>query len=319
MNCTGFVWYTISHSLAHYSKQSIATTGTWVPNAANFNSKGFSRSCWNGGGWYKFITQYNVKYYEFSTKSEMLSSGALQKGDIIWCVNADVGSGLKGLSNPNSYHHIGIYMGDGKTDRWWQSGPIHGDGNTTGEINSINQIYGKAKKNSYVVIPWAETKENPVFDPTKLQIAKTDSETGKAIAQGAASLIDAEFTFKYYSGNSATGTPAKTWILKTDKNGKAILDKSHLVSGSPYVDKGDYYLPLGTVTIQETKAPTGYKLNNKITTLHIVDHNGKAEIQMDGSTSYLQEYTAKTDEQIIRGDLSFTKLNGNDNNITATV
>lgn len=313
MNCTGFVWYTISHSLAHYSKQSIATTGTWVPNSKNFNSKGFSRSCWNGGGWYKYITQYNVKYYEFSTKSEMLSSGVLQKGDIIWCVNADVGSGLKGLSNPNSYHHIGIYMGDGKTDRWWQSGPVNGDGNTTGEINSINQIYGKAKKNTYVVIPWTETKKIPTLDPTRISVQKLDAETGKAAAQSAASLIDAEFTLKYYSGNSASGNPTRTWTIVTDSNGLAKLGSKWLKSGSSplYTDSdGNPGLPLGTITIQETKAPTGYKLNNKVTTLHIVDHDGKAEIQMDGSTSYLQEYTVKTDEQIIRGDVKFTKIDG---------
>ena len=79
MNCTGFVWFIISHSLAHYSGNSIATTGAWVPNVRNFNSYGFSRNCWSSGGWYTYITQKNVHYYEFSTKSEMLSSGRTAK------------------------------------------------------------------------------------------------------------------------------------------------------------------------------------------------------------------------------------------------
>ena len=310
MNCTGFVWHIISNGLAQGSGQSIATTGTWVPNSNGFNSKGFSRSCWTNGSWYKFITQYNVHYYEFATKSEMLSSGVLQKGDIIWCVNASQGNGLAGLSNPDSYHHIGIYMGNGKSDSWWQSGPVNGDGNMTGEINSINQIYGKATKNTYVVIPWAEGAK-PTFDPTFLAIAKVDSETGKATAQGAASLEGAEFTLKYYSGTSATGTPAKTWILSTDSNGRAYLKSSYLKSGTLFTDgDGDAYLPLGTVTIQETKAPTGYKINNTIKTIHIVEKDGKAVIQEEGATTYLQKYTDTVSEDIVRGNLELEKQNG---------
>ena len=310
-NCTGFVWHIIANSLAQGSGKSITETGSWVPNSNGFNSQGFSRKCWSGGRWYNFITQYNVHYYEFSKKSEMLSSGVLQKGDIIWCVNASYGSGLTGLSHSASDHHIGIYMGDGKSDSWWQSGPIHGDGNTTGEINSINQIYGKAKNNTYVVIPWTEKKEAPHFDPTRLKIQKVDSETGQAVPQGNASLEGAEFTMKYYSGTSATGNPARTWTLVTDKSGKARLDSNFLKSGSSplFTNKsGTPVLPLGTVVIQETKAPTGYKLSSTVRTLHIVEQNGKAVIQEEGSNVFQQEYTGTYKEDIVRGDLSFDKI-----------
>lgn len=310
-NCTGFVWHIIANSLAQGSGKSITETGSWVPNSNGFNSQGFSRKCWSGGRWYNFITQYNVHYYEFSKKSEMLSSGVLQKGDIIWCVNASYGSGLTGLSHSASDHHIGIYMGDGKSDSWWQSGPIHGDGNTTGEINSINQIYGKAKNNTYVVIPWTEKKEAPHFDPTRLKIQKVDSETGQAVPQGNASLEGAEFTMKYYSGTSATGNPARTWTLVTDKSGKARLDSNFLKSGSSplFTNKsGAPVLPLGTVVIQETKAPTGYKLSSTVRTLHIVEQNGKAVIQEEGSNVFQQEYTGTYKEDIVRGDLSFDKI-----------
>ena len=166
-------------------------------------------------------------------------------------------------------------------------------------------------------IEWrAETKEKPTFDPTRISVQKLDAETGKASAQSVASLIGAEFTLKYYSGNSASGNPAKTWVITTDSSGLAILGAKWLKKGSDALytsQSGTAILPLGTVTIQETKAPTGYKLNNKVTTLHIVDHDGKAEIQMDGSTSYLQEYTVKIDEEIIRGDINFTKIDGRNN------
>ena len=312
MNCQGFVWYIISHGLAYYNKVPVSQTSQYVPNLAKFNQKGYSYKCWNGGGWYAFITQNNLHYYEFGSKSEMLSSGVLQKGDIIWCVNAAYGSGISGLSHSASDHHVGIYMGNGKSDSWWQSGPVNGDGNTTGEINSINQIYGKAKKNTYVVIPWAEQKEAPHFDPTRLTIQKVDSETGQAVPQGNASLAGAEFTMKYYSGTSATGNPARTWVLTTGSNGVARLDKDHLKSGTMFTDKNENaYLPLGTVVIQETKAPTGYKLSSTVRTLHIVEQNGKAVIQEDGSNVFQQEYTGTYQEDIVRGDLSFNKVDGN--------
>lgn len=312
MNCQGFVWYIISHGLAYYNKVPVSTTSPYVPNLAKFNQMGYSYKCWDGGGWYAFITQNNLHYYEFSDKDEMLKSGVLQKGDIIWCVNkASGGTGLTGLGNRDKNHHIGIYMGDGKSDSWWQSGPIHGDGNATGEINSINQIYGKAKNNTYVVIPWAEQKEAPHFDPTRLTIQKVDSETGQAAAQNeaSASLEGAEFTMKYYSGTSATGNPTRTWTLVTDKNGRAYLGKDWLKSGTLFTDNdGDAYLPLGTVVIKESKAPTGYKLSGLERTLHIVEKNGKAVIQEAGTEV---KYVANFKEDIVRGDLSFNKVDGN--------
>lgn len=312
MNCQGFVWYIISHGLAYCNKVPVSTTSPYVPNLAKFNQMGYSYKCWDGGGWYAFITQNNLHYYEFSNKDEMLKSGVLQKGDIIWCVNKASGStGLTGLGNRDKNHHIGIYMGNGKSDSWWQSGPVNGNGITSVEKNSINPIYGKAETNTYVVIPWAEQKEAPHFDPTRLTIQKVDSETGQAAAQNeaSASLEGAEFTMKYYSGTSATGNPTRTWTLVTDKNGKAYLGKDWLKSGTLFTDNdGDAYLPLGTVVIKESKAPTGYKLSGLERTLHIVEKNGKAVIQEAGTEV---KYVANFKEDIVRGDLSFNKVDGN--------
>lgn len=312
MNCQGFVWYIISHGLAYYNKVPVSTTSPYVPNLAKFNQMGYSYKCWDGGGWYAFITQNNLHYYEFSDKDEMLKSGVLQKGDIIWCVNkASGGTGLTGLGNRDKNHHIGIYMGDGKSDSWWQSGPVNGNGIISVEKNSINPIYGKAKKNTYVVIPWAEQKEAPNFDPTRLRIQKVDSETGQAVPQGNASLAGAEFTMKYYSGTSATGNPARTWTLVTDSDGYACLGTKYLKSGSSplFTNKsGSPILPLGTVVIKESKAPTGYKLSGLERTLHIVEKNGKAVIQEAGTEV---KYVANFKEDIVRGDLSFNKVDGN--------
>ena len=162
MNCTGFVWHILSNSLAATNETTMKAVSGCVPNVRYFNSKGFLRKAWTGGNnrWYDFIVKFHLHYYEFKSKAEMLSSGVLRKGDIIWCVDGSVGKGLKGLSTPANYHHIGIYMGSGNDDLWWQSGPTIADGNLSAQKNSINPIFGCAKSNTYVVIPFGEDMES---------------------------------------------------------------------------------------------------------------------------------------------------------------
>ena len=156
MNSNGFIWHAISKSLSESSGKDISETSRCVPMLSSFNSNGFTRPCWQGGSnrWSDFITQYNVKYYEFDTKAEMLSSGVLGKGDIIWCVDSSTGRLMSGLSIPADNHHVGIYMGSGSDDLWWQTGPTKADGDKSSMFNSINPIYGCAESNTYVVLPW---------------------------------------------------------------------------------------------------------------------------------------------------------------------
>lgn len=104
--------------------------------------------------------------------------------------------------------------------------------------------------------------DEPLNDPAIITLTKVDSE-GK---ENAASLEGAEFTINYYDTlDSIDGrNPTRTWIIKTlyDTTSNAYvayLDDAHLVSGTPYRNSlGDIVLPLGTITIQETKAPNNY-------------------------------------------------------------
>ena len=61
-------------------------------------------------------------------------------------------------------------------------------------------------------------------------------------------------------------TPARSWVLKTDSDGYCDLSDGYKVSGDDFylTSKGDTTLPIGTITIQETKAPTGYFINNEV-------------------------------------------------------
>ena len=117
--------------------------------------------------------------------------------------------------------------------------------------------------------------EKPTNDPVAIQIIKNDIEKGESIPQGGATLEGAEFTIKYYNDfyDRQADLPAKatrTWVVKTIKlsSGRYVADLnlSNCIikekSDELYKENGFVTLPLGTITIQETKAPEGYFLEN---------------------------------------------------------
>jgi len=137
--------------------------------------------------------------------------------------------------------------------------------------NSVVSVVVKANESTWVGTN-GEFKDYPQSDPVGILLGKIDKETNKNKPQGSASLANAEFTVKYYKGlydsdpAKSGQTPTRTWVLKTNSEGKAHLDKNYKVSGDDfyYASTGDPTLPVGTITIQETKAPTGYFINNEM-------------------------------------------------------
>lgn len=132
----------------------------------------------------------------------------------------------------------------------------------------------------------------PGNDPISLVLSKR---TADGHGSGNTRLEGAEYTVKYYDILSDTdpaiaGNEAKyTWIFKTDENGRIRLRPDYLLDGSDGLITdfiGSYTLPVGTVTIQETKAPEGYLLNDTV-------------------------YVAKTD--IVNGTVRTTNLPTDDN------
>lgn len=117
-----------------------------------------------------------------------------------------------------------------------------------------------------------ELKDYPQNDPVNILLGKIDKETNKNKPQGSASLAGAEFTVKYYKGlydsdpAKSGQIPARSWVLRTDSDGYCDLSDAYKVSGDKfYYDSNNIIvLPIGTITIQETKAPTGYFINNEV-------------------------------------------------------
>ena len=130
----------------------------------------------------------------------------------------------------------------------------------------------EAGKNTWIGEESNDFVDYPQSDPVGILLGKVDKETNKNKPQGSASLAGAEFTVKYYKGlydedpAKSGQTPARSWVLKTDADGYCDLTKEYKVSGDDFylTSKGDPTLPVGTITIQETKAPTGYFINNEV-------------------------------------------------------
>lgn len=95
-----------------------------------------------------------------------------------------------------------------------------------------------------------------------LTIKKEDAELQSG-SQGNASLKGAEFTVSYYANTNGTteGEPQASWVFSTDEKGVAEFSEASKVGGDELPTRdGTSWLPLGTYTIQETKAPSGYTL-----------------------------------------------------------
>lgn len=153
-----------------------------------------------------------------------------------------------------------------------------------------------------------DVEDYPQSAAVSLVLAKEDAETGGNTPQGNASFAGAEFTVKYYDGYyekdpAADGVKAvRTWVLKTDVEGKAALKAGQKVSGDAFYknSKGENALPLGTVTIQETKAPEGYLINKQIFI---------RQITSSGKSESVNTYNApEISEKVIRGGLQLVKF-----------
>ena len=162
--------------------------------------------------------------------------------------------------------------------------------------NSVVKVTIKANENTWIGTK-GEFKDYPQSDPVRILLGKVDKETNKNKPQGSASLAGAEFTIKYYKGlydsdpAKSGQTPARSWVLKTNENGFATLSSKYKVSGDDlyYASTGDPTLPIGTITIQETKAPTGYFINNEVFVRKIVAGGNKEGVETYNQPEILEK------------------------------
>lgn len=137
----------------------------------------------------------------------------------------------------------------------------------------------------------------PIIAPG-IQIQKQDTLTSQNKPQGDAVFTDARYKVSYYDTYSDTDpgaankTAKRVWFMKADINGKILMQEDYKVSGDDlYMNEGETAMPLGTYTIQEVKAPSGYKVNKEVKVVQITAQNyGSIPIQVSKETPYLGKF-----------------------------
>lgn len=155
---------------------------------------------------------------------------------------------------------------------------------------------------------------------------KIDAETKTPYPLGSATLEGALFRVSYFDqekqaprdildGSSANpssqktakqsmdylGTPKRTWVFKTDETGGLAFDENHFVEGDEFYYDTNHaiVLPLGTVLVEEIQPPTGYLG---------CDAPWEVSLTSEGTEEHISAWSPLSfEEQVIRGDLAFTK------------
>lgn len=244
----------------------------------------------------------SIAYWEYSPKGSLQISKS----------SAD-----PSITNGNSYYDLtgaeyGVYTGSNATGQvatltigsngWSQEISLDAGTYYIKETKAPKGYY--LDNNIYAITVNSGSKavgsytDKPKVDPIGLLLRKVDADTGNSSPQGSGTLENAEFAFKFYASEYADGinpadlgvSPTRTWILKTDAIGFIRFADDYKVSGDPfwYNELGRPTMPSGTLTIQETKAPVGYKINPEIFVKKIVP----------GSTDNVSTYN----EPIIKED-----------------
>lgn len=167
--------------------------------------------------------------------------------------------------------------------------------------------------------------DTPKATDTLIELFKIDMETQKHNAQGDASLEGAEFTWKYYDGfytkDNLPAEATRTWVTKTiaetDSEGAVhyvtrLADKYKVSGDSFYTQAGKNVLPLGTLTVEETKAPDGYLLDGAYMQADGSEEQIKGlyvtQIVEDGDLAILSGSNQyKVSDKVIRGGVKIQK------------
>ena len=233
MNCAGFVVAVLR------------ACGANTSIIGNYTAKdGYNRGNEaNASKWDEYCRDNNAVSYTFSSKEQMLASGILEKGDIIYMEPAD-------WNHSNSDCHIGFFWGSNSSeDLFWHSSS-HADGIVKGYFpnsaggNVISRITPKYPVRYYRVIK--------TLHKGYLTLHKDSSNKTLTDANDCYSLAGAEYGV-YTDSNCSN----KVATLTTNASGNA-----NTVSLNP----GRYY-------VKETKAPKGYFTDSQVYTADVSGAN----------------------------------------------
>ncbi len=120
------------------------------------------------------------------------------------------------------------------------------------------------------IVTAIEVEDEPQLVVPKKLIQKVDAETGEASPQGYGSFENAEFLVRFYKELYEEGvdpatlgeTPDGEWWFRSNAAGMMRFGVNFFLQGDSLRENASGFgrLPMGTLTIQEVKAPVGYRV-----------------------------------------------------------
>lgn len=313
LNCGGFVAYVLSKCGLNSG-----TSDLWTHSAGPVGSVQWymtQNADITGGAWWDWdgvspvynrmlmcgaanyplwVRNADLVAHTFATKADMLSSGVLEKGDIIVMIPKAASS--SGFNDS----HIGFFWGNSSSeDKMWHS-------DFSG--NHISTITPKSPDNSFIVIKYGENTFDITLTKTSANVTITNKNPNYSLAGAVYNVYTKNATPGHdYSKDTVQAT------FTTDTNGKANLSKK--------LKDGDY-------AVKEITAPKGYVLDPTIhfvnissgnTTLNVVDDPSKIKLTV-------VKKDAGTGQSVPQGNASLAgavyevtyKVNGIDTKVQGT-
>ena len=140
----------------------------------------------------------------------------------------------------------------------------------------------------------------PVSDPPYLQLRKvSDNDNADYIPAGNISLANAEFTVYGYV-NDTSSTVLYSAVYKSDATGLVnFRNPSDLVSNNGFpIQDGFITWPIGYYTIQETKAPTGLQLSNRVLHVDVTQNENNANFSCREGDLLVDNVAIYTDTEV---------------------
>lgn len=242
MNCAGFVSYVLcklglnagtsdlnNHTALPASSVQGLMTKAVGDRSADWYSSYKSRNLLAGASNYCFwIANGDLKSYAFQSKSDMLSSGVLEKGDIILMLPTTASASDRDT-------HIGFFWGNSSSeDNMWHS---------FGSNNHISTITPKTSPSYYVVIKYAPSEYTLTLNKTSSNPSLTNNNSNYSLSGAVYEVYGNKTTYTtstvtYYTVNASGGLNLRSSantsssVLITMTNGASVKYLS--TSGSWY-------------------------------------------------------------------------------------
>ena len=242
LNCAGFVSYVLcklglnagtsdlnNHTALPASSVQGLMTKAVGGRSADWYSSYKSRNLLAGASNYCFwIANGDLKSYAFQSKSDMLSSGVLEKGDIILMLPTTASASDRDT-------HIGFFWGNSSSeDNMWHS---------FGSNNHISTITPKTSPSYYVVIKYASSEYTLTLNKTSSNPSLTNNNSNYSLSGAVYEVYGNKTTYTtstvtYYTVNASGGLNLRSSantsssVLITMTNGASVKYLS--TSGSWY-------------------------------------------------------------------------------------